>query len=107
PGGGLFASGATVNGPVTANGATTVEIYDSTVRGVVSVRGGTGSAVLSGNDITGEVRASGNHTGDTPVVVCGHTITGRLACAGNEPPPVSDGHPNEVTGPRTGQCADL
>ncbi|MFS8499202.1 MAG: S8 family serine peptidase [Micromonosporaceae bacterium] len=106
-GGGLFASDATVNGPVTASGAAMVEIYDSTVRGGVSVRGGTGSAVLSGNDITGVVWLSGNNTGDTPIVVAGNTITGRLACDGNEPPPVNDGRPNEVTGPRTGQCADL
>src|SRR5690606_21842106 len=106
-GGGLFASDATVNGPVTASGAATVEIYDSTVRGGVSVRGGTDSAVLSGNDITGVVWLSGNNTGDTPIVVAGNTITGRLACDGNEPPPVNDGRPNEVTGPRTGQCADL
>jgi subtilisin family serine protease len=106
-GAGLFASGATVHGALSAVGATTVELSDSTVVGPVTARGTTGSLVLTGNHVTGPVWLDNNHTGDTPIVVAGNVIVGTLSCAGNQPPPVNNGEPNEVTGVKSGQCADL
>jgi Concanavalin A-like lectin/glucanases superfamily len=34
-------------------------------------------------------------------------ITGPLSCSGNQPPPSHGGLHNDVTGPKTGQCAGL
>jgi hypothetical protein len=53
------------------------------------------------------VTLTGSATGDTLIVVSDNRITGGLACADNQPSPVDHGTPNSVTGPRTGQCADL
>ena len=48
-----------------------------------------------------------NVTGPTPIVIAANTIIGPLRCAGNEPPPVNNAQPNDVTGPKSGQCRDL
>lgn len=79
------------------------------------------SSVLSNN--TGGLEAIGNHIGATLLVsgntgtgpfpednrpgIEGNTIGGSLVCSGNTPPPTNNGHPNTVTGTRTGQCTTL
>jgi hypothetical protein len=42
-----------------------------------------------------------------PIVVSGNLIVGPLSCSGNQPPPVNEGVPNQVIGPKSGQCAGL
>ena len=90
-----------------ADGAARVELSDSELVGSVSLRDGTTQVALVGNDITGPVSVDRNVTGPTPIVISANTVVGPLRCAGNEPPPVNNGQPNRVSGPKSGQCRDL
>ncbi|HEY8472370.1 MAG TPA: S8 family serine peptidase [Natronosporangium sp.] len=103
----LFADGATITGPVSATGAAAVELSDSTVAGPVYLAGVTGRVALVGNQVAGPVTLIGNLTAPEPIVVAGNTVIGRLACVDNQPPPVNNGLPNQVTGPVSGQCEGL
>jgi hypothetical protein len=103
----LHAAGTSVEGPLRAGGAATVEVYGSTVVGPVALRDGTTQVAVIGNHVTGSVSLDRNVTGDTPIVVSANTVVGPLACSGNRPPPVNNGQPNTVSGPRSGQCRDL
>jgi hypothetical protein len=96
-----------VVGQVRAAGAASVELYGSTVVGPVSLRDGTSQVVVIANRISGPVTLERNHTGALPIVVAANTVTGPLRCTGNEPPPVNNGQPNTVDGPKSGQCTDL
>lgn len=107
PGAGLVATGATVIGPVAATGATIVELRATDVIGTVVVEGTTGRVTVAGGQLRGQVQLAENTTGGTPIVISGNRIIGSLACTGNQPPPIDGGDPNSVTGPATGQCADL
>ncbi len=126
PGAGLIATGASVIGPVSStgasvltftdssvtgplstSGATVVDITGTSVTGPLSVTGSTGTVVISGNKVIGPVSVTNNITGDTPTVVAGNSITGPLSCSGNVPPPVNNGVPNQVLGPKAGQCSGL
>ncbi|SDS51588.1 hypothetical protein [Jiangella sp. DSM 45060] len=102
----LCVTGATVSGPITATGADAVVITDSRITGAIHLTGTTGTLTLTGNRLTGPVALTGNTT-TAPPVVGGNTVVGPLACTGNDPAPVDGGDPNDVTGPRTGQCAGL
>lgn len=106
-GGGLAAVDSRVVGPVSANGAQLVQLEDTAVTGPVKVNGVSGGVVVSENRVTGPVTLTDNSTDGTPIVVSGNRIIGPLGCTGNEPAPTNDGVPNMVTGPQTGQCADL
>ena len=104
----MHATGATVVGPVRADRRG--ERWSCTGRtlvGPVTLRDGTTQVALIGNHITGPVSVDRNVTGPTPIVVAANTIIGPLGCAGNEPPPVNNAQPNNVTGPKSGQCRDL
>ncbi|MGH3682004.1 MAG: hypothetical protein ACRDT2_17350, partial [Natronosporangium sp.] len=103
----LYASGASVSGVISTSGAGSVELRDSTLVGSISVIRSTERVVLAGNRITGAVSLVANTTGDEPILVSGNRVVGALSCSGNQPPPSNDGVPNEVTGPRSGQCAGL
>lgn len=83
-GGSLIATGAELRGGVQAEGAARIEVRDSDIRGTVRI-----------DDSTG------------PVIVSGSRIKGELNCTGNASDPGDDGAANEVTGPRTEQCAGL
>lgn len=107
PGGGLIATSATIVGPVSATGARSVQLLDTQVLGPVTITGTTGRAALCGSRIVGPVRLVDSDTGPVAVVVAGNVVTGPLACTGNRPAPVNQGRPNSVTGPATGQCAEL
>lgn len=56
------------------------------------------------NNIVGPVTVTNT---DGPSVIAGNLIIGRLGCSGNVPPPVNNGSPNRVIGPKTGQCSGL
>ncbi|PZF84815.1 glycoside hydrolase family 3 protein [Jiangella anatolica] len=106
-GAGLLASRSTISGPVTATDADVVDVRDSRLTGGVTVEGTTGSVTISGNRITGSVNLHDNTTLPRPIVVSGNSISGPVACTGNEPAPVDGDVPNQVVGRVTGQCADL
>jgi hypothetical protein len=103
----LHANGAKVTGPVAAQGAARVELTGSVLVGPISLRNGTTKLSLVSNHVTGPVSLRDNVTGSAPIAVSGNTIVGPLACSGNQPPPVNDGHPNTVNGPVSGQCKGL
>jgi hypothetical protein len=107
PGASLHANGAKVTGPLTTRSAARVELSGSVLVGPISLRGGVTVLSLVGNHITGPVSIRDNLTGATPIVVSANTIVGPFACTGNAPPPVNNGNPNTVTGPASGQCANL
>ncbi len=109
-GAGLMADGARITGPVTAQDASVVSVCDTRVTGPLTVRGA-GSVTIgdpandcAGNTITGPVSVTGIAG---PSVIAGNRIVGSLACSGNNPPPINNGHPNTVVGPKGGQCSSL
>jgi hypothetical protein len=104
---GLFAIESTVRGPISAARADGVTLNGVSLSGPLSVSGTTGTLRLEDNRVNGPVSLVGNHTGDHPIVVSGNSITGPLSCSGNNPPPVNNGHPNNVRGPTAGQCSGL
>lgn len=104
PGAGLVAGDATVIGPVTAHGAAVVDLAGTEITGPVRVRGATGVVNLDRTRVTGPVRLADNATDDWPIVLAGNRILGPLACTGNDPAPVDEGMPNQVTGRTAGQC---
>jgi hypothetical protein len=86
--------GNNIHGGVTLNGDTAgVELSHSTI-----------GASVAFNDNAGV-----NFFDDQVPEVAGNTIGGNLGCTGNTPFPgvKNDGEPNNVTGPRKGQCATL
>jgi hypothetical protein len=62
PGGSLLAIDSSVSGPVSATSAAAVHLYHSTVRGMVSVGGTTGSAAIVDSTVDGPVTLSGSRT---------------------------------------------
>lgn len=85
-GAGLRVGGdTTVNGSVTAEGASPVVIVGATIHGSVTISNGSAPAP----------------------VISGSSITGSLDCSGNAEPPTDDGHPNVIGGDSTGQCASM
>jgi hypothetical protein len=102
----LVATGATINGMLTATGAG-IRLVDTTVTAPVSVTGATERVLIAGSSLAGPMTVDGAATGFAPVVVSGNTVRGTLSCAGNSPAPTNEGTPNTVTGPATGQCRDL
>lgn len=107
PGGSIFAYGANVAGPLRISGAEAAQVYRSTVSGPIAVTRSTRVVTFTDNYVQGPVQFSRNVTDETPIVVSGNHVTGPLSCSRNSPTPVNDGVPNEVTGPRSGQCAGL
>ncbi|MGW2253228.1 Ig-like domain repeat protein [Kitasatospora sp. NPDC001660] len=113
--------GTTVTGSLTATGASRfVVIGDpgddhcavNQIQSSVQLSNNTGGLEVVGNHIGGSLMVTGN-TGTGPFPednrpeIEGNTIGGSLSCSGNTPPPTNDGHPNTVTGIRTGQCSTL
>jgi hypothetical protein len=96
-----------VQGPISAIGATVVEVVFSQVTGPVLVSGATESVSLFASQVTGSVSLLNNATGGTASTVSGNTIIGSLSCFGNEPLPTDHGLANTASGGKLGQCADL
>ena len=105
-GAGLSPTGATVTGPLTAEGASVVELFDTDVTGPVRITGTTQRVAIAGSEIEGPVTVSANNTGSVPIVT--PTTRRRPALVFGRPAPTLErGLPNHVTGPRSGQCAAL
>jgi BACON domain-containing protein len=103
-GAGLIATAAVVRGPISAVGATVVQVVFSQVTGPVLVSGASGEVSLFASQVTGSVSLLGS---SAPSTVSGNTVIGSLSCFGNQPPPTDQGLPNTATGGKLGQCADL
>ncbi|GAA1599080.1 M64 family metallopeptidase [Kribbella sancticallisti] len=102
----LVATDSRISGPVNATKAADLHLLRTTVYGPVTLDGVTRSAVLVGSTITGPVSVVRAGTAE-PVVLAGNTVNGPLACSANAAVPVNLEAPNQVTGPRSGQCARL
>jgi 5'-nucleotidase len=99
-------NGTQVFGPVTVTGATgAVTIDQAKITGPVTLATNKAGVTIDQAKITGPVTLLGNTGGEA--VVAGNTITGPLACSGNNPAPGNDGRKNTVRGPASGQCAKL
>jgi hypothetical protein len=105
-GAGLVATAAVIQGPVSAIGATRVDVAFSQITGPVLVLGGTGRVSLFGTQVTGQVNLVGNVTAE-PATVAGNVVIGSLSCFGNQPDPTNHGLTNTATGGKSGQCAGL
>jgi hypothetical protein len=99
----LVATDSRVVGPVQADRAADLQLLRSTVGGPVSADGVTQSVVLVGSAVEGPVSV----TTSAAAVLAGNSVDGPLSCSGNAPAPVNLEAPNQVTGPRSGQCARL
>jgi hypothetical protein len=87
-------------------------IEDNTINGGATVEGYNGFWFgFIRNHVNGSVSLNNNVLEDADAnEYVTNTIHGSLKCAGNSPAPQvgdSEGNPNEVTGPKTGQCAGL
>ncbi|TDD62230.1 peptidase [Kribbella antibiotica] len=102
----LVATDARISGPVNASKAADVHLLRTTISGPVSLSGITRSAALIGSTISGPVSV-GTATSTEPVALAGNTIKGPLSCSGNTIAPTNLEAPNQVAGPRIGQCARL
>ena len=98
----LISTGATLRADVTATGAGTVSLLNTTVVGAVKVVD-SGPVSLENSTVRGTVTLRRN---DTQTTVSGNRITGVLACSGNDPAPADNGLANRG-GSREGQCAKL
>ncbi|MGK5741187.1 hypothetical protein [Micromonospora sp. URMC 103] len=107
PGGSLLAIDSSISGPVSAANAAAVHLYGSTVRGPVSITGTRGSAAIVKSEVSGPVVLTGSGTGSVEPIVADSTVRGPLSCSGNAPAPINLGAANRVSGPATGQCANL
>jgi hypothetical protein len=131
----VFLNGATIYGPLTADGAAQIAVCDSSIAGQVSVTGTTGPVVIgsadggspacTGNSILGPATLTANTGGvelgantiagpatltgnsGAAVTVGANTIFGPLLCSANNPDPTDDNQANTVHGPAGGQCASL
>jgi len=74
----------------------------------VTMTGNTANTELGGNRALSSVSFTNNRGPTGPEAqpeVEGNTISGKLACSGNDPTITNDGIQNSVTGASTGQCA--
>jgi Bacterial Ig-like domain (group 3)/Divergent InlB B-repeat domain len=120
----LSVCAATVTGGITASGTSGLLLIGddgddgtpgcaaNTITGPVTLTGNQEGLELGGNTIRGPVTLQ-NNTGTGPIPengvfpppeIEGNQIVGPLRCDGNTPPPIDDGLPNTVVGPRVGQC---
>ena len=102
----LVATDSHLNGPVRADQAADLHLLRSTITGPVSANGVTRSLVVVGSTVQGPLSVTSSRT-TYPVTLAGNTVDGPLTCSGNAPAPTNLEAPNQVSGPRSGQCAKL
>ncbi|MET9925482.1 MULTISPECIES: ParB/Srx family N-terminal domain-containing protein [unclassified Streptomyces] len=105
----LVLTGSTLQGPLQSDRAAAIHACGSSVTGPLAVSRTTGPVRLGGpgctaNTVTGAVVLTGNTGG---VLLAANKVTGPVACSANVPAPDTTQRPNEVHGPRTGQCAGV
>ncbi|QUF02716.1 GH92 family glycosyl hydrolase [Actinosynnema pretiosum subsp. pretiosum] len=100
----LYSFDSVVRGPVSAAGASAVVLVETEVAGPVSVTGTTGEVSLELARVSGPVSVVGNRGG---TLLAGNAVGGPLSCTAGDPAPVDHGWPNEVRGPKSGQCTGL
>lgn len=100
----LFVFGGQIKGPLSASDAASVVLVGARVDGPVSVNGSATEVAVENTSVGGPVSLTSNKTRS---VVAFSTVGGPLSCTGNIPEPTNNGFPNEVKGPKAGQCTGL
>jgi predicted alpha-1,2-mannosidase len=104
----LIATGASIGGALAAAGATDVILVNSSVGGSFAATGTIHELSVEHSTIGGATALVANVGGARATsLVAASGFTGPLACVANVPAPVNNGFPNEVAGPREGQCLKL
>ena len=106
-GGSLLSLDSSITGAVVATRSSAVHLYDTTVRGVVSIDRSTGSVAVVDSTVRGALTLTNSATGDVEPIVANSSVHGALVCKGNTPAPINLGAANDVSGVATGQCAAL
>jgi hypothetical protein len=100
----LVASGSSISGPVSASGATAVELLNTTVSGPVLISRTAEDVTIVGGQVNGPIVLSDNRTVNRPLVFAGVSVNGPVLCSGNAPAPDNLQAPNTIRGPVLGQC---
>ena len=113
----VVADGASISGGLISTGAAVIHLFGASVNGDLTISGTSTDLIVAGSAINGSLVLTNNDGAITPistgetrsygVVVVGNTITKHLTCSGNDPDVTDFGAPNQVTGTKDGQCADL
>jgi hypothetical protein len=106
PGASLIATDARIVGSLTATGAATIELVNSSVGNGLRVAGVTDRVTIFGSKIAGASALADNRTSQ-PIGAVGNAIDGPLACTGNNALPVNHGTANVLRQGATGQCSGL
>jgi hypothetical protein len=118
PGASLVVRNSTISGTLVSTGAEAVQLFGSTVNGVVLVSGTTRDLTVAGNRLNGVVVLTGNTqvtaserytrlAGAYGPLLVGNQINGALACSSNSAPVKDFGARNTVRGAKAGDCAQL
>jgi len=114
----LVVRDSTIDGALLSSGARAVQIFGSTVSGVVMITRTGQDVTVAGNRFNGAVVLSGNTqvsanerytrlAGPYGPLLVGNQISGALTCTGNSAPVKDFGAPNTVPGAKVGDCAQL
>ncbi|MBP2471686.1 hypothetical protein JOF53_000558 [Crossiella equi] len=103
----LVATGATLTGGVTAEGAAAVHLLNTQTTGPLTLTGTTGDVTLVGGRLVGPLRLTDSRSTDRGPVLSGLSVTGPVQCRGNASAPDNLGVALKTTGPVGGQCTDL
>jgi hypothetical protein len=114
----LVVRDSTISGTLVSTGAQAVQLFGSTVNGVVLVTGTRADLTAAGNRFNGAVVLSGNTqvsanerytrlAGPYGPLLVGNHINGALTCSGNSAAVTDFGAPNTVRGATLGDCSEL
>jgi hypothetical protein len=114
----LVVRDSTISGTLVSTGAQAVQIFGSTINGVVLVTDTTQDLTVAGNHLNGvvvltdntQVSANERYTrlaGAYGPLLVGNRVLGALACSGNSAAIADFGAPNTVVGAKVGDCAHL
>jgi len=114
----LVVRDSTINGSLVSVGARAVQIFGSTINGLVMVTDTSQDVTVAGNRFNGAVVLSDNTqvsanerytrlAGVYGPLLVGNRINGALVCTDNSAPVKDFGAPNTVGGAKVGDCAQL
>jgi hypothetical protein len=110
----LVVSNSTINGGIKSSNGNVVQIFGTTVNGKTVISGTDQNVTFVGNTFKGGLDLSDNNQisenekfGEYGPILVGNSISGPLACDGNSSNASDFGAPNQVSGPKKGQCSGL
>jgi hypothetical protein len=114
----LVVRNTTVNGTVVSAGATSIQMFGSTIYGAVTIATTSRDVTVAGNRFNGSVVLSGNTqvsanerysrlAGPYGPLLVGNLIGGALSCSSNSAPVEDFGAPNTVRGEKVTDCAQV